>query len=323
MDRRRNHMGNRSLASRVFAAAVAVALAAVAAGCSGDDYYCNSTGCFYCDGVGCRAVTPPTRATCQGNYQCTSAQVCTSLGCTTTCAADADCSQGWICHGATATVRGECLSPTETAPTPHPGTCTTDADCPSGTVCSAAGQCAVPTSVCQFNSQCGAGRVCINQQCSAACSASSPCPTGQTCANSVCINHPAGQCTSNSQCASGQQCANSTCFDTCTANSQCATGLYCADGGLCVPDTRRRPFCTSDAQCTSPSVCLDGVCRRPCTTSQECVLTDVSYRNCAPISYLMTPQNYCLTDHEYRPTCARATDCAAGQACVDGVCQTG
>ncbi len=311
-----------SFSSVLLAAVMAAALAATASGCSSDDYYCDNSGCYYCDGVGCRAVAAPTRVPCQGDYMCPASQVCTDLGCTSSCAADTDCARGWVCRGASGSTRGSCVAPTEHTPVPHPGSCTSNADCSGGTVCDASGRCSPPSDVCQFNSQCGAGRVCINQSCAAACSATAPCPTGQACNNGVCVNHPAGQCTADAQCAAGQRCLNSTCFNVCTTSAQCGTGLYCGDQGLCVPDTRRQPFCTSDAQCTAPSQCLDGVCRRPCSTSDECLRTDVSYHNCVPIAYLHTTQRYCLTDHEYRPTCARAADCTAGQSCVDGVCRS-
>lgn len=340
------------LRSMTTLAAVSMAFFGSLMGCASDDYYCDSNGCYYCDGVGCRAVTPPSRPMCLGDYQCPSNQVCTTLGCTASCANSNDCAQGWICRGASGTTRGVCVAPTETTPTRTPGACGTNADCMGGAVCvngvcarpvcdggttscvcasdaqctapqtCVAGRCTAPSNVCQFNSQCGAGRVCINQQCQAACSASSPCPTGQVCTNGICQDHPAGQCTRDADCPANNRCVNTTCLPRCTANTDCASGLYCNDQGVCAPDTRRRPFCTSDADCASGSQCLDGVCRRPCTAVDECQRTAVNYRNCAPIAYLRTTRSYCQTDSEYRPNCARAADCTAGQACVDAVCRT-
>ena len=38
-----------------------VALGAAVGGCAREDRYCDSTGCYYCDGVGCRLATPPSR----------------------------------------------------------------------------------------------------------------------------------------------------------------------------------------------------------------------------------------------------------------------
>lgn len=338
-------------------AAGALAIMSTLTGCSGDDYYCDANGCYYCDGVGCRPAEPPARSPCRGDYECSANQVCTNLGCATTCASSADCAQGWVCRIATGAARGICARPTE-SPTPNPGTCSTNAQCEGGTVCvngtctrptcdggvascactadsqcaagnvCVSGRCTPRADTCQFDSQCGAGRVCVNQQCRAGCSATTACPTGQVCriptgeTTGVCEDRPAGECTTDAMCGAGRRCINSTCFARCTTSAECGAGLYCSDLGACQPDTRRRPTCTSDAQCAAGSRCLDGVCRRPCTTTDECLRTDVSYRNCAPIAYLMTREAYCQTDNEYRPTCARQNDCAAGQVCQNAVCRS-
>ena len=76
----------------------AMALAAVtgvivwSSGCgSGDErYYCDNTGCYSCDGYGCRNVNPPSNSPCTGNTSCPSGSVCTDTGCVQTCSADSD-----------------------------------------------------------------------------------------------------------------------------------------------------------------------------------------------------------------------------------------
>ncbi|MBI5515074.1 MAG: hypothetical protein HY909_14960 [Deltaproteobacteria bacterium] len=177
---------------------------------------------------------------------------------------------------------------------------------------------------CQFNSQCGAGRVCINQACQAACTTDAECPAGQACRNNVCADRPTGECSTDAQCGADRRCVNTTCRARCSASAaaSCGAGLYCSDQGVCVPDTRRRPFCMTDAQCEAGSRCIDGVCRRPCAVVNDCLRTSATYRNCAPISYLPAAGSFCLTDNEYRPNCSAAAMCTAGQACVDGVCRS-
>ncbi len=341
--------------SRLVLALIASSLfGAAAAGCSDDSYYCDANGCYFCDGVGCRPVSPPTRATCAGDYQCATNQVCTSLGCSPTCLNDADCSQGWVCRGASGTNRGLCVAPTETTPTRNPGNCTDNSQCMGGAVCldgtcarrtcdsattscactdtstctsgqvCLAGRCTVPTDTCRFNSQCGAGRVCINQVCRASCGASNPCPTGQACdaASGACVDRPAGQCTRDSECGTGRRCLNSTCLNRCASAADCGAGTYCSDQGVCEADTRRRPTCSSTVACAAGSQCLDGVCRVPCTTANQCLMTAVEYRNCEAIAYLGTTQRYCQTNSEVQSNCGAQRDCAAGQSCVDGTCRS-
>ncbi len=321
-------------------------------GCSSDDYYCDSTGCYVCDGVGCRVATPPTRATCRGDFECATGQTCTSAGCVTGCTTSSTCPQGWVCRITAPATTGLCLAPSETSPTPNPGACRSNADCPAGVACvdgtcirptcnsattscacttsaqcsggqqCIGGLCTAPSDACRFNSQCGSGRVCVNQQCRLACSATSPCPTGQRCdADGACIDAPANECVRDTDCGTGRRCVNATCLTRCATNAECGTGRYCNDG-VCITDTRRQPFCTSDAQCASGSRCLDGVCRRPCASADECLRTDVQYRNCAPIRYLGTSQSFCQTNNEVLSNCGSASECAAAQACVDGICRS-
>ena len=74
-----------------------LALAVMAQGaCSGcnEEYYCDETGCFWCDSYGCRPVDVPPIAGCShGDWECPADRpFCTADGyCVDTCSADADC----------------------------------------------------------------------------------------------------------------------------------------------------------------------------------------------------------------------------------------
>ncbi len=342
-----------SFFSRSWAALLVLSVAAIGSallgGCAREDYYCDNSGCYYCDGVGCRNVNAPTRAPCRGDYQCAAGQACTTLGCATSCTADAECPRGTICAPPDATGQRLCRAPAEGPLTRAPGSCSTAADCATGVclngICQASTTprcntdaecsggnvciehvCTARTNTCQFSNQCGAGRVCVNSECRLAC-ASVTCPTGQMCsAEGYCVTTTTAACVLDSQCASGQHCFNGTCLQACTpsaGSTSCgSTELYCSDDGVCVPDTRPRPFCTSDAGCASGSSCVNGVCRLPCATDVECQRHDVTYRNCGhiPNQPTITP-TYCLTDNETSPVCARQADCTAGRSCLDGQCR--
>jgi Cys-rich repeat protein len=308
----------------------------VSAGCAQEDYYCDASGCFRCDGVGCRLLDPPARPPCRGDFECSEGTVCTALGCTAECAADADCVEGTVCRD------GLCAAPQEPEPEPTPGTCTRNADCPasglecrdgvcveapvpacsdaapcaSGAVC-VEGACVPVDETCQFNFECGAGRLCVNQQCVEGCAADADCPRGQTCdeASAVCVAVPpmTGACTNDAACGANRVCLDSVCVDACTTDAACGEGRYCS-GGVCRIDTRPRPFCTSNSDCAPGRPCIGGVCRTPCTTSTMCAMFDVQFNFCGA-------EGYCLTTNEVSSDCRAAADCGSGEACIDGVCR--
>ncbi|MEI8257845.1 MAG: hypothetical protein WCJ30_19390 [Deltaproteobacteria bacterium] len=344
-----------SFFSRSWAAVLTLSMAAIGSallgGCAREDYYCDNTGCYYCDGVGCRTANPPTRAPCLGDYQCAAGQVCTGAGCAiacTTAGVNTLCLNGTVCR-ADASGALLCQAPAETPVSRVPGSCTTNAGCATGAVClnglcrtsttpvcntdaeCTGGNvclehvCTARTNTCQFSNQCGAGRVCVNSECRLACAAVS-CPTGQMCStDGYCVAAPSTTCTTDVQCGAGQHCLNGSCFQACvpsTTNPCGSAELYCSDDGVCVPDTRPRPFCTSDAGCAAGSSCVNGVCRLPCATDLICQMHDVTYRNCSHIPNQPTiTQTYCLTDNETSPVCVRQADCTAGRSCLDGQCR--
>ena len=253
-------------------------------GCSQDNYYCDGTGCYSCDGLSCRTVAPPVRTTCTSDSACGAGSYCSDVGCVVGCTSTSTCPQGTVCTS------GSCLSPTETLPTPHPGSC-------------------------QFNNECGAGFACVNQNCVAQCSSSSStmCPTGTTCnaTSGSCVTNPVTMCTSNSECRN-QMCINGACHDACTMDSQCGTGRICRSG-VCAVDTSPHPFCTNDSGCQPGHPCRGGVCRTTCTTSNECARLDVQFQDCV--------NGYCETANEATSDCMTQSDCNAGQSCTDGVCR--
>jgi hypothetical protein len=318
--------------------AVAVASSLSLSGCSQEDYYCDGTGCYYCDGVGCRSVEPPGRQTCSCNRDCPTGSVCTSLGCTIECSAGGTCLNGTQCRG-----DQYCLGPLETAPTADIAcVCTTAADCDafehagetlecrdgecvpstgpvlcgSDAACAAGyecvdGTCRAPSATCQFSSECGPGRVCVNQTCTTSCGAGPSCPTGAFCgADGFCHPSPPAGCTTSAMCASGQICIDGQCWNSCTSDAMCPTGFYCAADMRCRYDDRPRSACP----CASGSVCVGNVCRSPCSTPTDCRRFDEQLTACIEM--------LCFTTNEATSDCDEQSDCSAGQNCVDGTCRT-
>src|SRR5208282_2247957 len=107
-------------------AAFSTLSALVASGCGSDGqkYYCDSTGCYQCDGYGCGSVSAPPSQSCTGNASCPTGQICTSNGCTEQCTSSTSCPMGTVCTS------GLCVAPTADAGTPIQ--CTTTADCTGG-----------------------------------------------------------------------------------------------------------------------------------------------------------------------------------------------
>lgn len=310
-------------------------------GCSNERYFCDSTGCYRCDGIGCRDVPPPDRPNCFGTYQCAAEQVCTDVGCVDLCTSDSQCPTGTTCRS------GRCLGPTEPTPTDKPGVCTRNADCPEppaaiclnglcavdpvscGTTdcaCSAnsdcdadhvcsEGRCRPKDESCQFDSQCGAARVCVDGQCYAACTPGvTVCPSGFSCVAGACEPNtlPPNQCTTNANCGANQVCLDSSCVPGCTTDANCGSGFYCVSGA-CQPDTRPKPFCTTNAQCLGGSTCVEGVCRSPCNTDMQCQMISGTAPYCR--------SHFCVTAHEANPECITSVDCSGSAVCSDGVCK--
>ena len=312
-------------------------------GCSNERYYCDSEGCYSCDGIGCREVSPPGRDTCVGDYQCEDGESCTADGCIANCDSDADCPRGTVCD----TSVHLCLEPGETPPTDKPGVCSRNADCPSppaaicvdglcqldpvdcgstscdcsensecedGYVC-ADGRCRPEEETCQFDTDCGPNRTCIDGLCFAECGGGLTCTAGFTCVDGACLPDmmPPGECATNEECTSGEICVDSSCVPGCTEDANCPSGYYCS-AMVCIVDTRPKPFCTSSTQCLMGRSCIEGVCRTPCDTDVECQMVSGTVPYCR--------NHVCVTSNEANSNCVTSVDCAGSNIeCVDGVCQ--
>ncbi len=310
----------RFVAPLATAALAATGVAILAEGCGPGDtrYYCDSSGCYNCDGYGCHSVAPPSNTECTGNSQCAQNQICTSEGCTTVCKADTDCPQGDVCKS------GLCVAPTSTT-NPAPVVCTKDSDCGANQECVGTGafaKCEDKSNVCQYSSQCGAGKDCANGECLTDCSQGETCPTGTTCEQGVC-EPSSNQCTSDAQCSgSTPKCEQGQCVAACDPNanpSTCSSGYVC-ENGACVIDTQPTPNCgNGGAQCLATQECLDGFCRYTCNTpngqiSQPCELIDNRIGYCAK-------DGTCRDAAEAQAQCLEASDCASGQSCISNTCQ--
>jgi Cys-rich repeat protein len=300
----------------------AMALAAVtgvivwSSGCgSGDErYYCDDTGCYSCDGYGCRNVAPPSSTPCTGNTSCGSGSVCTDKGCVQTCSASSDCPQGTVCNA------NQCLPPGQTGG--NVKECTTNAECPSGKVCQNnkcvdapdAGPDAAPE--CTKGSDCGDGKACEQGKCQTCGGAAGPCPCAQqsdcggglTCSGGVCTSS-GDVCKYNSDCTPGI-CVDGKCENACGPGNSCPDGYTCVKGACDKNPTGSS--CTSNAQCSAPTpFCVGGQCTAACTNDQQCGAGNYCDQGaCAPDT---RPKGNCQSDAQ----CSTA----AGQKCVQGICK--
>ena len=316
-------------------------------GCGpGDEsrYYCDSTGCFTCDAYGCSPVQAPAHPSCTGNKSCAPGQVCTAIGCTTTCSPQnngAECEKGDTCQN------GFCAPPGKD---PGPAKeCTTKADCEDGKTCNAgtcescggndgpcpcetttdcsggltcvAGACTAPQNTCKYSSECADDKVCADGQCLASCE-SAPCGDGFTCEKGVCKPTPGGPtgCTADAQCTdpAASKCVSGGCVKSCTGDAECGTGKYC-NQGACVVDTRPAPAkCTADAECggtaSIPQKCLAGFCKYTCTSDQYCRTIDNRIGYCAK-------DGVCRTASEAGAKCFGPGECDGGKSCIDNQCK--
>lgn len=323
------------MATTRFAITLGLVAASLAlSACSQEDYYCDESGCYLCDGVGCRSIDPPGRTSCEGDCDCPGGTLCSTLGCATTCDADADCPRGTRC------ATGMCLAPRETGATAtgECAPCTTDAECADegdGFVCIAGacrpparpqceadadctapatcvdGECRTPDETCRFSAECGPGRVCVNEHCTTQCDATRPCPTGSTCEGGFCVEVPPPTgCGTGGMCPAGDICIDGACWDGCTTSAECGEGRYCAPDGRCRHDDRPQPV----SSCIAPARAVDGVCRTPCSSSTECRTFDEQLTFCGT-------DMLCYTTNEATSDCAQQSECNPDESCIDGTCR--
>ncbi len=322
----------RALSAGALVLTAFMAFGATGSGCGSgttDEYRCDSTGCFDCDGFGCRAVDAPTAPPCgfAGDTTCTANTVCTEIGCLTQCKADAECAKGLVCKS------GLCSPPTGTK-TPEALVCADTADCTklgAGALCVdgkcvTAPACTGAECTCKYSSECGDGRLCVDGKCAVACGAGAPaCPTGYSCGDKgfcVAAAPTCGPDANGATCKTGEKCVEGHCAPQCTTNETCLDGSGKPDptqvcvGGACVPDTRTDPKCTGDTQCAAGTQkCVNGFCRYTCTDDASCMSIDARIGTCA------ATEKICRSADEVAATCTAKADCAADKSCVDGQCK--
>jgi len=301
-------------------------VAVVANGCGGDEYRCDNTGCFVCDGYGCRNVEPPPTVPCgfAGDPVCKDKTVCTDIGCLTPCADDAGCEKGLVCKG------GFCTPPTKGIQVKK--VCTVAKDCPTGNscidgACVATPPCTGVSCSCKYSSDCSTdgSRICVDGACAGACDASRPCSTGFVCSEKgVCtLGTPTcGAAAGGATCKATEHCVDGRCTASCTDDASCVGADGKADpgqrcvGGSCVPDTRTHPKCAGDTECASGTQkCLDGFCKYLCTTDDGCLAIDTRIGACSKT------EGVCRSPAEVAAKCTSKAQCDAGKDCVDGQCK--
>jgi len=247
-------------------------------GCRDDQsYVCISDGplsergCFFCEGDECKPQPPPARTMCLAEADCAVDELCTTIGCVAQCNEEFECPIGTTCA-----TSGLCLNPLEEEPAtqePPPAPFR-----------------------CQFNFECGDGRICIDGDCLFTC-LDAPCPDTQQCV--------AGAC---------RPCTEETCLTNCSEDAECEDFEYCG-AFQCIPDTRPVAFCPEN-DCQPGRVCVRGQCRTPCETDEQCARIDATIRFCAPVEEM----NLCVRSSEVLAECQLNIDCGLGEECVDGAC---
>jgi Cys-rich repeat protein len=294
-------------------------LAAVAlAGCNQESNYCDNTGCYSCDGLGCHQVNPPTRQSCTCPTDCLHGSDCTSLGCTVDCdAASVTCPLGTQCEVVGA--HHYCMGPLE----PTANITTADCGCTTSAQCQHLGPayaCIVGT--CRMAScptmPCPSGQSCVNGMCDAqivnppvGCSATTPCPSGQFCLDGSCVQQ-INTCRFNTECnggnaSSGRTCVDQQCTTACSATSPCPAGSTCGSDGFCHESIPPQSGCVSNTDCAAGQTCVNGRCFTGCMHDSDCGAGNYC------------DAGICRLDTRPQSGCGM---CAAGSVCSNGACRS-
>ena len=150
-----------------------------------------------------------------------------------------------------------------------------------------------------------------------------------------------GPCIDDSQCAAGENCVDGACIGpmTCTSNADCPIDTECIDGvcdgsgfaclgcgpGTVCIDGQCLAVCASDAECAAGEVCIAGDCVTGCpapgaTCDMACVDLTRNVEHCGGCNTACPPETRCDGGTCVADFCMTDSDCAAGQACLQGSC---
>jgi hypothetical protein len=178
---------------------------------------------------------------------------------------------------------------------------------------------AAPEGYCQHHTDCQAGQVCIDHQCTDLpadyqCATEADCPDDYACVSASCLPFIVPECASDQDCSSPLVCQNGLCVETppqlCGSDDECQAGLIC-HRGECIevpPDSH----CLNDADCAAGYICHEGGCvlippDDHCFQDSDCAEGQI----CHEAVCVAAPQdNHCLQD----------ADCATDQICHEAVC---
>jgi hypothetical protein len=170
---------------------------------------------------------------------------------------------------------------------------------------------------CEYSSECGSGRICINSKCVVGCDSTTLCDPGYKCsAKGICevdVTNP--QCSASQPCTGGLLCVDGLCKGGCSKDTDCTLDEMCElASATCIKDPQPKPPCVANPSvCGTSQVCdKNGYCRYPCTDSDTCVKIDVRISVCK--------EGICMSETEANPKCLKKDDCPSGQDCVSNVC---
>ena len=270
----------------------AVVMASGCVGCS-PDAYCDENGCYVCDAFGCRPADPSTDGV--GGNTTTNVGGSGQGGATTTNVGGSGQGGG----------EPQCDPAVSVCPCGPANACEGDLSCIDGH-CLAG---------CNFDFECGPGKVCGDGECVPGCDADSPGAVGYACVGGGCLPDPENpECTSPNDCA-GLACVDGFCAAPCASNADCPTGELCdASSGTCFTDTSPTPLCGPSQQCPGlgQTCSADGYCQYACTTLPQCKLIDNRFEGC--------DMGVCKTGPELDPECTLTNPCPAGKSCVSNIC---
>lgn len=190
----------------------------------------------------------------------------------------------------------------------------------------ATGEC-LEVSPCERDTQCFAGRICVDGACADGCADDMAC--ADTPETPTCIDGRCGNCLEDGDCPEGATCSPlRVCVapDDCERSSQCLSGDVCVDG-TCVPD-----FDCNVSGCPGGLVCLENGACRPTGAGERCMDDDAC--PLGQVCFGAQGCGVCFEDDdcpgaqtcdagvrcEEPPACTDDEDCLGGRVCDGGSC---